>query len=352
MQKTTVAPPLSVAEQGRIFNFVKQINMEQLDGQMVRERLRQLQLALPHASLEIVSETENIGGDVTYCLLMTHGESVYSLSCSRQNVLPWQLRGATNAEANELLTVNGYKVTVENAVHLLDFIWEKEDLAARMIEMALLAQEAEKRPANLSERELADALLRFYSDRSLQTIQAQAGWLDNKGLTEPNLTRLLEAVLLRRKCERSLVEEQYKLELRDHTQDYLGVRVMQTTIPDYCLGEAERLIQIHAQGKNLSFIVNELARSISFRHPFRIDYAELFRHDLDSHADDVFAKAEGNLLVISMPSGEVRLIEIVAIESKISKATLERRIMHKLMNQWYLKQRRSARIEWHWGKSG
>ena len=81
----------------------------------------------------------------SHCLLMTHGESVYSICCSRRDVLPWQLRGATNADANRLLTVNGHGVTVENAVHLLDVIWEKEDIATRMIDMALFAAELDRK---------------------------------------------------------------------------------------------------------------------------------------------------------------------------------------------------------------
>jgi putative peptide maturation system protein len=344
-------PPLSTDDHSQILTFVESINREQLDGQTVRERLRQLQSALPDATLDIVSERENIGGDVTYCLLMSHGESVYSICCTRQHALPWQLRGATNADANELLTVNGYTVTVEHAIHLLDFVWEREDVATRMIDMALLAHEIDRRPTGLSDSELADMLSTFYSDRSLGTAEAQAEWRDSRGLTEQRLVRLLEEAIVRHQVERTLVEAQYDAEWRDHAPDYLGIRVMQATIPQYCLRQTEELLQKNSQGRSISCIVNQLAKGISYRYPFRIECADLLRHEIESNADDVFGQSEGAVLLVRMATSEVRLMEIVGHEAEMSDATLERRIVRRLMDQWYRNQRRVARIEWHWGRS-
>lgn len=349
---TAAVPPLSIDHQSQILTFVECINMERLELQTVRERLRHLQVAIPYATMEVVAETENIGGDVTYCLLMKHGESVYSICCSRQDILPWQLRGATNAEANQLLTVNGYGVTVENAVHLLDFIWETDDISTRMIDMALLAKEVEKETSDVSDDESTSVLQGFYSDRNLKTIEAQTEWLSSKGLTERRLVRLLEEVISRRKVERTLIDARFKNEQLAHAQDYVAIRVMQAIIPQYCVREAERLLRQNSQGKNISSIVNEVAKGISYRYPFRIEYAELIRHELlESHADDVFGQTEGRVLLVRMATEEVRLIEIVGYEPEISDAALERRIVRRLMDQWYVNQRSVARIEWHWGRS-
>ncbi len=347
---TAVAPPLSIDDQSRILTFIERINIGQMELQTVREELRHLQSALPHTNLEIVSETENIGDDITYCLLMTHGGCVYSLSCARQNVLPWQLRGAANAEANDLVTVNGYKVTVENAVHVLDFIWEKEDVAMQLIDMALLESEIVRADIHLRTDELDGLLARFYDDRKLRTPEARAQWLDRKGLTEVRLCRLLEEVMVRRKVERILVDAQFQDEWRDRAQDYVGVRVMQTTIPDDCVTEVERLLQENGQQRNIAFIVGELARSVSYQYQFRIEFSELMRHEIDPAAD-IFGQPEGRVLLLRMATNECRLIETIGVESEIADSTLERRILRKLMDQWYQDQRRLARIEWHWGRS-
>ncbi len=347
---TATTPPLTAEDQSRILSFVERINIEQLDWQKVREELRHLRVALPHTNLEIVSEIENIGEDIAYCLLMTHGACVYSLSCARQNVLPWQLRGATNAEANDLVTVNGYKVTVENAVHILDFIWEKEDVATQLIDMALLQNEVANAEIHLHADELKGLLARFYDDRKLHTPEAKAQWINGKGLTEVRLRSLLEEVMVRRKVERILVDAQFQNEWRNRAQDYFGVRVMQTAVPDECVTEVERLLQENGNDRNIAFIVGKLAKSISYKYPLRIEFAELMRHEIDPTAD-VLEQAEGQVLLLRMATKEVRLIEIVEIESEVSDASLERRIMRKLMNQWYQNQRRLARIEWHWGRS-
>lgn len=300
--------------------------------------------------MEIVSETENIGGNVTYCLLMTHGACVYSLSCARRDALPWQLRGATNAEANDLVTVNGRKVTVENAVHILDFIWEKEDVATQLIYMALLQNEIANADIHLDADELEGLLARFYDDRQLHTPEAKAQWLNGRGLTEVRLRRLLEEVMVGRKVERILVDAKFQNEWQDRTQDYSGARVMQTAIPDECVPEVERLLRENGKGRNIAFIVAKLAKSVSYQYPLRIEFAELMRHEMGSAAD-VFGQTEGSVLLLRMATKEVRLIEIVAIESEISDATLERRILRRLMNEWYQNQRRQARIEWHWGRT-
>lgn len=348
---TTVAPPpLSIEDQSRILSFIERINIEQMEWPSVREELRRLQAALPHTHLEIVSQTENIGDDTTYCLLMKHGACVYSLSCARHNALPWQLRGATNAEANDLVTVNGYKVTVENAVHILDFIWEKEDVATRLIDMALLESEIARAEIHLHGDDLDVLLARFYDDRKLDTPKAKAQWLNGKGLTEVRLRGLLEEVMVGRKVERILVDAQFQEEWRDRPQDYAGIRVMQTAIPDECVTEVERLLRENGQERNIASIVGRLAKSVSYQYPFRIEFAELMRHEIDPSAD-AFGQTEGRVLLLRMATKEVRLIEIIEIESEIADSTLERRILRKLMNQWYEDQRRMARIEWHWGRS-
>jgi hypothetical protein len=50
-----------------------------------------------------------------------------------------------------------------------------------------------------------------------------------------------------------------------------------------------------------------------------------------------------------MATGEVRVIEIVERESEVPDDALERRMVRRLMDQWYANQRRAARIEWQWG---
>lgn len=352
MQKVTLSvPALSIDQQSKILHFVDRINIEQLDWQAVREELRHLQAVLPDTYLEIVSETENIGGDITYCLLMTHGASVYSLSCSRQQVLPWQLRGAANAEANDLLSVNGFNVTVENAVHILDFIWEKEDVATQLIDMALLGNEIANIDIQLNADEREGLLERFYSDRKLETPEAKAQWLIGRGITEIRLRNLLEEVMVRRKVERILVDAQFQNEWRDRTQDYSGIRVMQTVIPEDCVTEVEHLLQANGQARNIAVILRRLAKLVSYRYPFRIEFTELLRHEIAPAATDVFGQPEGSVLLLRMATKEARLIEIVEVGTDVSDLTLERRIMRKLMDEWYRNQRRHARIEWHWGRS-
>ena len=125
---------------------------------------------------------------------------------------------------------------------------------------------------------------------------------------------------------------------------------MQTAIPDECVSEVERLLRENAQERNIASIVRRLAKSVSYQYSFRIEFAELMRHEIDPCAD-AFGQTEGKVLLLRMATKEVRLIEIIEIESEIADATLERRILRRLMKQWYEDQRRLARIEWHWGRS-
>lgn len=342
-------PPLSAENQSLILDFVRRLNVEQLERPAAQAALRQLQSTLPQVTLELVSDSENIGGDVCHCLLMTHGAIVYSLSCARRNVLPWQLRGATNAAANDLVTVNGYTLTVENAVHLLDPIWEQAEIAARIIDSALLENALGRVSGDLSEQEKQIALARFYRDRQLDEAATRQQWLDQRGLTETRLLGLLGDVVLRRQVERELVGARFEQERRDRPTDYTAARVMQTVVPEACRGEAERLLGASPAGANIASLVRDLARNTAYRHPLRIDLGELLRHEIAVSAADIYARPVGSLMLLPMVSGETRLVELIEIESAVDAATIERRISRRLMDEWYREQRRTARIEWHWG---
>jgi putative peptide maturation system protein len=348
----TRAPGLSVDQRSQILEFVERVNLEQLGGRELLDQLRQLEATVPGAAFEVVSDTENIGGDITHCLLVAHNESVYSVSCARRHVLPWALRGATNAEAGDLLTVNGYTVKIEEAVPLIDFIWQSHVVAIRMVDEALLTHEIVKMGVEVSEDELNDALRQFYLDRNLTTVEAQSEWRRRRGLTERGLLRLLARVIARRRTERMLVADQCDDERRRHARDYDVARVLQAVIPRDCASDAEGLLQRDRAGlpAQLSHVVAELARTHSGRGVFRIQHAEACRYELDGRPDEVFGRPVGSVALLRAPDEEPRLIEILEYVQDVPDEALERRIVRRLVTRWCESARSAARIEWHWGR--
>jgi putative peptide maturation system protein len=300
----------------------------------------------------VVSDTENIGGDVTHCLLVTHDQSVYSVSCARRHVLPWALRGATNAEASDLLTVNGYTVKIEEAVPLLDFIWQSHDVAIRLIDEALLNHAAARLRVEVSEDELNDALRQFYLDRNLTTVEAQSEWRRLRGHSERGLLTLLARVIARRQTERMLVADQYDDERRTHARDYDVVRILQAVIPRGRASDAERLLRRDRSDPTATLpdIVAELARTHPGRGVFRIERAEACRHELDGRPDEVFGRRVGSVVLLRAPDEDPRLVEILEYVPEVPEEALERRIVRRLVARWCDAARSVARIDWHWGR--
>jgi putative peptide maturation system protein len=346
------APELSVDQRSQILEFVERITLEQSSGQKLLDELRQLEAKVPGAAFEMISDAENIGGDITHCLLMTHGESVYSVSCARRHVLPWALRGATNAEAGDLLTVNGHTVKIEEAVPLLDFIWQSRDVAIPMIDDALLSHEIVKMGVEVSDDELNDALREFYLDRHLTTVEARSEWRRLRGLTERALLRLLARVIARRRTERMLVADQFDDERRRHARDYDVVRILQAVIPRNRASDAERLLRRGRSGlpSPLSDVVAEMARTHSGRGVFRIEHAEACRYELDGRPDEVFGRPVGSVALLRAADEDPRLVEILEYLPEVPEGALGRRIEQRLVARWCAAARSTARIEWHWGR--
>lgn len=352
MTQPNVDPvPFGAADQGRIFALLEHIHHRQLDTSAVCQALTELQREMPHVLLDVVWETENIGSSVTYCIMATHGGTVYSVSCSRPGVLPWPLRGATNAEANHLVTVNGHTVTVERTINLLDIAWNEADIATRLLDWALFENELDKAGPRLSKFERQDLLTNFYRQRQLTTSAARTQWLRSRGLTEARLAALLEEVALRRQIENGLVGEQCAMELRDNRQAYRGLQVMQAAIPDDSLEVLDSTLRKASPGMGLSSILGRLAVTGALQGQLRIEFSELLPCDTDEGDESVFLKPVGSVALVRLKTQALRLIEIVGVDADVPESTLVRRVTERCMDRWYGQARQCARIEWHWGSA-
>ncbi|MER6514980.1 TIGR04500 family putative peptide maturation system protein [Nonomuraea sp. NPDC001636] len=157
-----------------------------------RERLDGLRARFPAVVFRLLWQREEYDGSLHYDLLARtpDGETV-SLSRTAGQELPWPLRGLHRVSEKVLCRVNGMDVSVEQAVALLDFLWQERPLMDRIVEAALLRGLLEEQPAELDAAALQEAMDAFRRARGLLTVKATEVWMAERGLSHEALEDLV-----------------------------------------------------------------------------------------------------------------------------------------------------------------
>ncbi|MEU6412580.1 TIGR04500 family putative peptide maturation system protein [Microbispora sp. NPDC046933] len=184
-----------------------------LDGvepAQARERLDDLRARFPDVVFRLLWQREEYDGSLHYDLLARtpDGETV-SLSRTAGQELPWPLRGLHRVSENVLCRVDGMDVRVDQAVALLDFLWQERPLMDRIVESALLRGLLEEQPAELDATALQAAMDAFRRARGLLTPEATEAWMAERGLSHEALEEIVaeQAALARLRARVPGLEE-------------------------------------------------------------------------------------------------------------------------------------------------
>jgi len=346
-----ILPPILSSEQcAALFALSSALNAQQLDRASAWSLVEQAQLLIPQGKLDLVWEMENLGPLMTYSLILSLEQEVYSINSSSRNVLPWPLRGSVQADSDVLLRVDGYSLSIAQVIRLLDPIWNSAELMTRIIDTALLSREFERRPVSIPDEDIDSAMQRFFKTRSGTDAKAEDTWLQKNGLSRGRLRGMLHDVLAQRRIERMLIQTDFEAQFREQRNNYLGMRVAQLRVPSDIRAEIEAVLKMNtcsgllALGKHMTW-------SMGSEDASRIEFVELFAYELAERSRQTFGLPVGAVCLVEMADGDARIIEICGYETGVSEHTLQRRIERKLIREWCEKQRKSAHIEWHWGRT-
>ncbi len=87
------------------------------------------------------------------------------------------------------MRVNANVLKVDQAIALLDFIWDDARLVERLLNTCLIQEELERSPIELSDAELQLALDEFRISKKLFSAEETHAWLERHGMTHQKLER-------------------------------------------------------------------------------------------------------------------------------------------------------------------
>jgi len=314
--------------------------------------IRRLAALYPGTDMELLWELEPYDHSVHYDVLLRHSaDCTVSLAVSGGRALPWPMRGVQRWSDSDLVRVNNTLLRVEQAIGLLDFIWDEARIATRLVDACLIQEELRKNPIELSDRELQRAVDGFRRAKQLYKAEDARRWMERRGMTQEKLEQLVgehaKVAKLRARVAAGLVEAYFEA----HRADFDSACIARIDFSDE--GSAQRTYEQISSGAVGFFeaaqgsFLDASARGA----PHCNGMFQLIQRG-QGHADvssAVFATDAGELLrPLSTETGYAVIRVLGRSPARLDERT-RGAIEQLLFDEWLAERRQTARIEWYWG---
>ncbi len=318
-----------------------------------RVRLRSLQEDHPACAPELVWQEEPYDNSVHYdALLRLPDAGTISLAFCPDRALPWPLRGVQRANERTLVRVNATRLSVDQAVAYLDFVWDEARLVDRLVNACLIREELNRAWVEPTDAELHAAMDAFRRSQGLYRAVDTRRWLERRGLTEQQLVNLVtdQAAVraLRRRVTAGRVEAYYDA----HRTQFDIARIAR--IDELDAGRANELAARIRAG-DTDFLTAAQAHFLNAAgggpEPSPT-FAVLVRGEAPKElAEAVFATAPGTTVgPIASDTGRGFVVaQVLSFAPARLDASTRRAIEQRLFAEWLEERRADARIEWNWG---
>lgn len=313
--------------------------------------LRPLQKQHPAVGIQLVWEEESFDHSMHYdALLHLPGKGTVSLSYCDDRAMPWPLRGVHRWSDADLVRVNNNVLTVDQAIACLDFIWEEARITDRLVNVCLIQAELDRDPIEVSDQELQLAMDGFRRARKLYKTEDTHRWMERRGLTHPELERLVSSDATVAKLRDKLVADQVQNYFDANPGDFDTAYIARFLLPDEA--RAQETLERLRRG-DTDFFDAAQCSFMAARHSRRAD-SHLFRA---VRRREVPAEI-GALLFESNPGsvvGPVReeegyaIIRVLSTVPAILDDGTRDTIKKVLFEEWLENCRHAAAIEWLWG---
>jgi putative peptide maturation system protein len=318
-----------------------------VEPQEARARIQELGARHPQARIDLVWDRESYEDRAHYDALLEHeGRGTISLAFCPDRGLPWPLRGVQRWSEYELLRVNQSLLRVDEAIDLIDFVWNEEPLLRRLIDTCLMRETLEKEPIEVSDQELQAAMDEFRAARGLHSREQMLAWMKDRGLDLSRLEQHLEWETMKAHLRRKVVAhrvEGYFATARS-TLDVVDFAELVFEDPAEASQVADRLRRGTADFFAIAAeaFVQRGGRARLFTRASRDELAP-------AAAQALFGAGTGAIVGPVLVDRTSRIYRVLALRpAELDRATRDR-IEQKLFDEWMAERRSSARIEWNWG---
>jgi putative peptide maturation system protein len=317
-------------------------------------RLANLRHRHAHIPLDLLWEEDAFDRFVHYDALLRLPEGgTISLSFCPARALPWPLRGVHRWSDSDLVRVNGRVLRVDQAIALLDFVWDEARLVERLLDVCLVQEALDREPIELSDAELQREMDAFRRARRLHTAAATRQWMDHHGITHRKLEEFVagQAVIarLRERVTAGRVDEAFAA----RRAEFDTVRIARFDLPDE--EEARRVANQIRSGQvsfyeaaELHFLKTTGEGAVPPRPLFQV----IQRRQVPApFADALFAAAPNEVVGPIRAAEGHALIRVLSSTRACLDAPTRSAIEEMLFAEWLTEKRQTAAIEWCWGNA-
>lgn len=318
-----------------------------------RARLRPLQERQPAVNLELVWQEEPYDNSFHYdALLRLPGEGTVSLAFCPDRALPWPFRGVQRASERTLVRVNTTRLSVDQAVAYLDFVWDEARLVDRLVNACLIREALNQSWIEPTDAEVQAALDAFRRSQGLHQAADLHRWLARRGLTEQQLLNLVTDQAALRALRTRVVAGRIDAYFEAHRTEFDTARIACIEEPD--AGRAREIAR-RILTREVDFLSAAQEHFLSASGS-NVEPAATFRQLVRGEAppelaEAVFAAAPGAILG-PIHAGSGTTCFVVQVLS-FAPARLDNPTRHvieqRLFANWLAERRASATIEWNWG---
>jgi putative peptide maturation system protein len=322
------------------------LRTERTEPEAAQDQFKALRARHPELWMNIVWEQETYEGTIHYDILVGDEAGTYSLSYCADEELPWPVRGIQRFNESVVLRVNDAPIRISHAITSLDYAWHTLHIGRHLIHMSLIDQEIRARGIEVSEEELAEALVRFRRKRRLFTPEQVERWMLEHGTTQAQLEGHLRDERGREKLKEQVVAGREEAYFQAHRADFGRVRAARLYVSGR--DEAQRLYD-KLRGNPSQLLAAAQARFVETGDAGSL-FATLERGDLDAEQAALVFGTQPGELTEPVPSGDgYELLWVMQrIPAQFDEPTRQR-IASLLFDAWLEEKRRSARVEWFWG---
>lgn len=335
-----LAPALCAA-----LDYLKGLRRDGARPPEARARLQALRGRHPEARLDLLWEEEACDRSVHYdALLHRAGEGTVSLSFCPEQTLPWPLRGVQRWSEMNLVRVNATVLKVDQAVALLDFVWDDAPMLKRLVHAALIREALDRDPVSPTDADLQRALDGFRRAHRLYKAADMRRWMEQRGLTQEKLEclvgELADMAALRERETAGRVDDYFAA----HRADFDAVSVARFAVADGATAQRVREqieygVDFYAAAEGC-FLAGGPAGGM---------FATLRRHQAPPELGIVFSAAPGTVLGPVREGDGYALVRVLSHAPARLDAPTRAAIQDLLFDEWLEERRRAASIEWYWG---
>ncbi len=314
------------------------------------EILRDLRARYPELRLELVWEDDFAGRPQYELLIGALGDATLCLSVVPSEASPFMMRGSQRWTEAQLVSVNGRRVFVHEAMLQFDAIWGESRVLQRLVDHYLVGLELERDPIDVDDESLQAEIDGFRAERGLLDPDDTRRWLADNGMSLADLEHALAGRIAERRLRRRLADGQVEPTFAADPSAWDTVALVAFPTEDVDAARACRTAL--ADGASWQDVVERTlgSRAGAPRGARSMIFETMRRREITLLEGE--ALREGRIAVAELYGRGPYVISVRAVAPAVLDDATRAAIEDERFAAWLGQARAQAHVQWNWGPQG